>query len=129
MDFLDKLGGKSARQGLLLTTLVSLLQDRGGLSALVGMFDKAGLADIARSWIGGGANAPVSAAQVMAALGPSGGNILGDLASRAGTDERETANDLSDILPKAVDLLSPKGSVPDGPLGDLAQSALGKLFG
>lgn len=129
MDFLDKLGGKSAKQGMLLATLVSLLQDRGGLSALVGMFDKAGLADIAKSWIGGGANAPVSPSQIMAAMGPSGGNILGDLASKVGFGEQEAASELSDVLPKAVDMLSPDGAVPDGPLADLAKSALGKLFG
>ena len=134
MDFLDnlgldRLGGDGAKKGVLLATLVSMLQDRGGLSSLVGMFERAGLADIVQSWIGGGANRPVSPAQIIAAMGPSGGNILGDLASKVGFGERETADQLSDVLPKAVDLLSPEGAVPDGPLGDLAKSALGKLFG
>lgn len=128
MSMLDALGG-GARKATVLTALVSTLQDRGGLPALVKMFDQAGLSEILQSWLSGGENRSISPSQVLQALGPSGGGILGAVARSAGLGEEDTASELSQVLPKAIDLLSPDGAVPEGPLGDIATKAFGKLFG
>jgi uncharacterized protein YidB (DUF937 family) len=102
----------------------------GGLGGLIQRFQTAGLGDAAASWIGTGANVPVTADQVKAALGDG---PLRMLAEHAGLDEDEAASHLSDLLPQLVDRLTPQGQVPadgiheNGIAG--AIGALGHLFG
>ena len=102
----------------------------GGLSGLLQRFQNAGLGDAAASWVGTGANLPVSADQIKSALGDG---PLRTLAEHAGLDENEVASHLSGLLPQMVDKLTPQGQVPadglhsDGLAG--AIGALGQLFG
>lgn len=102
-----------------------LLGQLGGLGGLAQVLNEGGLGEAVNSWIGTGANQAVSADQVTQALGPGG--QLQQLASSAGVSESEAAQELSDLLPKVVNHLTPDGSLPQGSLdlASLAQQFLG----
>jgi uncharacterized protein YidB (DUF937 family) len=94
----------------------------GGLQALVKAFGDKGLGDIVGSWIGTGANLPVSSQQIQSALGPQ----LQQLAAQHGLDVTAVAQQLSQHLPGIVDKLTPGGKVPDAAsLSGLLKGLLG----
>lgn len=116
MGLLDGiLGGGSGSDPM--AALSGLLQGHdGGLGGLVGAFEKAGLGDVAKSWVSSGANLPVSAEQIQAVLGSG---PLAQFAEKLGVDPAEAASHISQLLPQVVDHLTPNGTVPDGALGAL----------
>jgi uncharacterized protein YidB (DUF937 family) len=81
----------------------------GGLGGLLDKFQKGGLGDVAKSWIGSGQNQPVSPGQLGPALGP---DIIKTLAQRSGLSEEELTRQLSQALPGLVDKLTPHGRIP-----------------
>ena len=68
------------------------------------------------SWIGHGQNAPISADQLSQVLGP---DAIGQIAAQLGLSHGEAARQLSQVLPQAVDRLTPNGPAPDEGLGDV----------
>ncbi len=101
----------------------------GGLSDLLSKFQQAGLGDAAASWVGTGANQPISPDQLEGALGS---DTLADIARQIGLSRGETAGQLSELLPQVVDRLTPGGQVPEGGVNaqDLAGfEGLGDLLG
>ena len=109
---------------VLLSTVIAMLANGqhaqgagvGGLGDLIGRFTQGGMGDVIGSWIGPGQNAPISGDQVTNVLGP---DVIGQIASQLGLSHGEAANQLSQILPEAVDRLTPQGQVPDEGLGDV----------
>jgi len=89
-----------------------------GIPKLIELFTKAGLKDEVMSWIGTGANKPVTGGQVQTALGPK---LIGELAKRTGIDASAAASALAKYLPKVVDGLTPDGDADD----DKAKAAVG----
>lgn len=85
-------------------------QAGGGLQGLMGMLQQKGLGDVVQSWISTGANLPITAEQVMGALGH--GNMQ-QLASQSGLSVEDVGAQLSQHLPGFVDKLSPEGQLPD----------------
>lgn len=81
----------------------------GGLGALVGTLQSAGLGNVINSWIGTGPNQPVSPGQLGSALGP---DILKTLAQKSGLSEEDLVKQLSQVLPGVVDKLTPGGQPP-----------------
>ncbi len=73
----------------------------GGLGGLFQMLQNAGLGDALNSWIGGGPNQSVSAA---------------DISHSAGVSQGEAAEHLSSLLPELVNKLTPDGQAPQGDL-------------
>ncbi|VVE51787.1 hypothetical protein PTE30175_04637 [Pandoraea terrae] len=105
--------------------VTDLLGSLGGLGGLAQVLQGGGLGDAVQSWIGTGANQPVSADQITQALGPGG--QLQQLADTAGVTPDEAAQQLTGLLPEVVNHLTPGGDVPPGPLdlASLAQQFLG----
>lgn len=93
-----------------------------GLGGLVEQFARAGLGDAARSWVGTGANLPVSADQISQVFGS---DMIGQLSRQLGMAPTEVAGQMSQLLPQVVDQLTPGGKLPQG--NDLA--ALGNIDG
>ncbi|MFE6837611.1 YidB family protein [Streptomyces sp. NPDC057705] len=89
------------------------------LGGLLDMLTKSGLADQAQSWIGTGENKPVSADQIKEAL-PDG--ALQKAAERAGISPDQAADQIAQVLPQAVDKLTPQGQVPSGSLEDIIKA-------
>ena len=81
----------------------------GGLGQLVDQFQSSGLGEKAESWIGTGANAPVSETQMEQALG---NDLIDSLARQTGLDRSELLARLAKVLPEAVDKMTPEGRLP-----------------
>mgnify|MGYP001263124672 CR=1 FL=1 len=103
--------GGQQKQDPLMQILGALLSNREG-------------GEQAASWVGRGQNMPISVEQLMQVFGT--GNMQ-RMAASAGMDERELGGRLADLLPQAVDQLTPEGQVPSGGLDD-ALGALAKLM-
>ncbi|MQR01741.1 YidB family protein [Glaciimonas soli] len=103
----------------------------GGIGAILGQLEASGLGDQVKSWVGNGANLPVSADQIHAALGSS--PLLQQLAQSAGITPEAVSGHLAEILPGAINHLTPNGEVPAagaalpdlGGLGNLLSGFLG----
>lgn len=102
--------------GGLLGSLGSILGGAGSLGGLGGLFQmlqNAGLGDALNSWIGGGPNQSVSAADISRVFGDG---QLQQLADSAGVSQGEAAEHLSSLLPELVNKLTPDGQAPQGDL-------------
>ncbi len=130
---LDKLVS-GALQGLagggnntLMQVVASMLSNNGqfgGLAGLVNQLQQAGLGEQINSWVSNGRNLPVSADQLMEALGQ--GRVQ-QMARDAGVEPNQFGGQLVELLPQMVDKLTPQGQVPSGGLDD-ALSSLAKLI-
>jgi len=69
----------------------SIIEQHGGLQAVVSQLERQGLGATAQSWIGKGANQPILPTQVQQAFG---------------------IEKLQQLLPQAIDKLTPNGVVP-----------------
>ena len=114
----DALGANEAHAGLVTAAMEALGGSSGsGLGGLVEAFQAKGLGDVVASWIGTGQNLPVSAEQIQSVLGSG---LVQQLAARAGLPPEAATTLLAQILPQAVDRLTPEGTVPaGGPLGQV----------
>ena len=98
-----------------ITGMLSNAGGEGGLGGLIGKFQRAGLGDAIASWIGSGPNQPVSPDQMSNALGEG---TLSQIAAQLGLSPDAAAGQLSEVLPKVIDHLTPDGQVPAGGLGN-----------
>ena len=98
-----------------------------GLEDLVKGFEQAGLTDQVRSWIGTGANQPVTPEQIGQALGP---DKVQQLSSSTGIDVAALLPMLAAFLPQIINALTPNGQLPKaGQAGDPADVIGGLLKG
>jgi len=119
-------GQGSGVQGVLVQQLTGLLSKPGGLSNLTQSFQQQGLGDVLQSWFGSGENKPISPSQVEQVLGR---NKVDSMAQKAGVSTADAKSELSGIMPKIMDRLSPDGQVPDeGQIGSRLSSLKG-MFG
>lgn len=91
----------------------------GGLQGIVNALHNKGLGDIVNSWVGTGANLPVTAQQIQQALGPQ----IQAIAAQHGIDVGTVAQQVAQHLPGLIDKLTPGGKIPD------AQALQGLLKG
>lgn len=121
--------GAAQPGGDLLGAIVALLGQPGGgglggLAGLVQKFEQAGLGSVANSWVGTGANQPVSPDQLGGVLG---GDMVSGLARQLGLNPQDALGQLSQMLPQVVDQLTPQGRIPQGDIGGMG--GLGDLAG
>jgi uncharacterized protein YidB (DUF937 family) len=89
--------------------LVAKLVKGGGLSKMVQGAQASGLSAQADSWVGTGANEPVSGPEVRGVVGD---DAVRELAREAGISEDEAANVLAQVVPQVVNGLTPDGQLP-----------------
>jgi len=116
-------GGNVAQSGNLLSAVMSMVQQNGGLPGLLDMFRQKGLAQQADSWVGAGANASITPDQLQHVFG---GDQISGLAAQFGTSQGQASSMLSQILPELVNQLTPSGQVP-GNHADLLSQGLAAL--
>ncbi len=92
----------------MVTVVNGILEQHGGLQGVVDQFERNGLGQTVRSWVGTGPNEPVSAADIQRVIGP---DLLQQLSQKSGLSEQALAEHLSQILPRAVDHLTPDGVI------------------
>ena len=131
LDGLSGIGGAAAGQGggadapALMAAVSRLLEQAGGLEGLLARLQAGGLGEAATSWVGTGANQPVSPDALGQALGP---DLMGTLGGRLGGQGQPAGAVLAQVLPDLIDRLTPQGRVPAaGELDPMA--ALGSLLG
>ena len=82
----------------------------GGLSGLMSKFEGAGLGGVAQSWVGNGANQPVTPEQLHGVLG---NDQVQAMSSQSGMAPQDFLSQLSQHLPNAVNAATPDGRLPD----------------
>ncbi|MEA3208904.1 MAG: hypothetical protein QOE70_1961 [Chthoniobacter sp.] len=105
--------------------LSELIQNHGsgnGLAGLVQQLAASGLGPQVQSWVGTGANLPVSADQIQQALGSE---KIQQLAQQVGLNPADLSGALAHLLPHAVDHLTPDGQMPSA--GGLPSALSGLL--
>jgi uncharacterized protein YidB (DUF937 family) len=114
MSLLDQvkraLTGGSADTGAPTDHAIAEVLGSGGLDALLQRFQSAGLGGVIASWIGTGANQPISPDALHQVLGPE---RVQQLASKTGLPVGLLLSQLASHLPAAVDRLTPGGKVPE----------------
>jgi len=104
-------GNPDSTQAKLASAVVKRFQtnEGGGLTAVLQQLEAKGLGQVAQSWVGTGANQPITPDQLKNALGA---DWIQQLAARVGVSPDVISSHLSEILPKIVDRLTPDGRVP-----------------
>lgn len=114
---------KDGGGGLLPIVLKQLANYPGGIQGLIANFQQGGLGEIVQSWIGSGANLPVTADQLGSVLAPS---TVDNIAAESGQSKPAVLEALTGLLPKIVDQATEGGNVPASGSFD-ASALLGML--
>jgi uncharacterized protein YidB (DUF937 family) len=103
--------GVSAQQsqGSMLQVALQVLEQSGGLPGIISKFEHGGMGDHVGSWVGTGANMPISGAQLQEILGSGS---IGEIAQRLGLSHADASSGLAQVLPQVIDKLTPDGQVP-----------------
>lgn len=129
MSLFDQLGSILGQGGSndAVGAISNLIDQHGGLSGLVQQLQSGGLSEVVSSWVGTGANLPVSADALQQALGSE---QISQIAAKLGLSPEQAAGSLAQLLPQVVDKLTPNGSIEPGGLLEQGLGLLkGKLFG
>lgn len=102
-------GLNTSKTSSLLSGLLSLITDSGGLSAFIDRLRKSGLSDFVSSWLGSGAPRPISSSTLETALGH---DTIDKIASKAGLSFSTASSALAFMLPNIIQRLTPGGVVP-----------------
>ena len=91
------------------TVVNGLIEKHGGVQGIISQLEQQGLGGTVRSWVGTGANQPITADQIHQAFGS---DTVKQLAAKVGMSPEDLAAKLSQILPQAIDKLTPGGVAP-----------------
>jgi uncharacterized protein YidB (DUF937 family) len=108
MGILDGVFGGIVGAGMV-SVVSGIIEKHGGLQGVVSEFEKNGLGGTVRSWVGTGPNEPISPSQVQQVLGA---DLLQQLSAKSGLSVQDLAQKLSQVLPQAVNHLTPDGEIP-----------------
>jgi uncharacterized protein YidB (DUF937 family) len=108
MGMFDGLLGGIVGAGMV-SVVNGILEKHGGLQGVVSEFEKNGLGTTVRSWVGTGPNQAISPDEVHRALGP---DLLRQLSEKSGLSVQDLAQRLAQVLPQAVDKMTPDGAIP-----------------
>jgi uncharacterized protein YidB (DUF937 family) len=108
MGMFDGLLGGIVGAGMV-SVVNNVLEKHGGLQGVVNEFERNGLGPTVRSWVSTGPNQPISPGEVQRALGP---DLLQQLSQKSGVSVEDLSRKLAEVLPQAVDRMTPDGSIP-----------------
>ena len=108
MGMLDGLLGGIVGAGMV-SVVNNLIDKHGGLQGVVNEFEQKGLGATVKSWVSTGPNQPISPDDVHRVLGP---DLLQQLAQKSGMSVQDLTQKLSQVLPQAVDTMTPNGTIP-----------------
>lgn len=130
-DIIGNIGAKFGlgdKAGPLVQMVIAKLQAKfqeGGVQGMLEMFQGKGLGDLFGSWVGGGPNKAMSAEQVDHALGE---DFVQDASTKLDMSPDDVRTATAEILPEAVNKMTPGGKVGDD-FGGLLEQAKGMLGG
>jgi uncharacterized protein YidB (DUF937 family) len=108
MGMFDGLLGGIVGAGMV-SVVNNVLEKHGGLQGVVNEFERNGLGPTVKSWVSTGPNQPISPGEVQRALGP---DLLQQLSQKSGVPVEELSRKLAEVLPQAVDKMTPNGTIP-----------------
>ena len=91
------------------TVVNGLIEKHGGIQGIVAQLEQQGLGGTVRSWVGSGVNQPITADQIHQVFGS---DAVKELAAKVGLSPDVLAAKLTQVLPQAIDKLTPAGTVP-----------------
>lgn len=125
LNRLTGLLGGGNKGGGIAEVVQALIDQFGGIDALVAKLQGSGIASQLESWIGTGENSPAGATKIEEALGS---DAVAGVADKLGIDRKEAAAKISMALPKVIDRLTPAGTLPEGGIStDSVANLLGRL--
>ena len=83
----------------------------GGLSGLIEAFSRAGMGNQVNSWVGTGPNQPINPNQLQQVFGQ---DQINQWSQQTGMPQHSLLEQLSNLIPHAVDRMTPNGEVPSG---------------
>lgn len=129
MSLMDSLsgmmGGANPQLMGFVASVQSFIEQSGGIEGLKTKFEQQGAGSIVQSWVGTGANLPISADQIQKVMG---NEFIQDMAKKMGIDPVTAGQKVTEMLPKLVDSLTPDGKVPDSINPTQLMSAASSLF-
>jgi uncharacterized protein YidB (DUF937 family) len=115
--------GAQQSQGPMLQVALQVLEQNGGLPGIISKFEHGGMADHVGSWVGTGANMPITGAQLQEILGSGS---IGEIAQRLGLSHADASSGLAQVIPQVIDKLTPTGQIP-ADHGDIVERARAML--
>lgn len=101
--------GSPQTQSPLVQMALQLIQQNGGLPGIIGKFQNGGMGAQAGSWVGTGANTPITGSQLQEILGTGS---IGEIAQKLGLSHGDASSGLAQVLPQIIDKLTPAGQIP-----------------
>lgn len=100
---------------------------KGGATNILGKLDSLGLGNLGSSWVGLGKNLPISPSQLTSLLGSG---PIASIAAKLGISTEKATVRLADLMPHAIDHMTPDGQAPTAEAEAPDPAALAaKLFG
>ena len=129
MSLFDDLAGQvmgkiiGGNQGGMAQIAIEMFNQYGGLNGVLDKLKQGGLSDLATSWVGTGANLPISAGQISSVLGSG---AIAEMAAKIGITPEILSSQIAQHLPSVIDKMTPNGEV-GADSGNLLSSVLGML--
>jgi uncharacterized protein YidB (DUF937 family) len=101
-------GNDGADDTKMLGALGDLL-GKGGAAGILGKLDSLGLGNLGSSWVGLGKNLPISPSQLTSVLGSG---PIASIAAKLGISTEKATIRLVDLMPRAIDHMTPTGQPP-----------------
>jgi len=118
-------GGDRQQGGNMIGLALGLVQQMGGISAVINLFRQHGLRSQADSWVGTGENQSITGDDVEQVFGAS---RIREVASQAGVPEDQARSGIAQVLPELMNRLTPDGKVPENQ-DDVLSKAMSGLRG
>lgn len=116
--------GEDQQQGAnMLTMVMSLIQQMGGINGVLNMFRRQGLGRQADSWVGTGPNDKISGQQVEDVFGSA---QINGIASKLGITTEQAGSGMAQLLPELINQFTPEGRIPENQ-DDLLSQAMSEL--
>jgi len=97
--------------GVVGSVVTDVLRRNGGVQGVVNQFESQGFGPTVRSWVGTGPNEPIAPEHVQQVLGA---DLLQQMSAKTGMSVSELTQRLAQVLPEAIDKLTPGGVIPKG---------------
>src|SRR5262245_36171372 len=95
--------------GVVGAAVTDVIRRSGGVQGIVNQFEKQGFGPTVRSWVGTGANQPIAPEHVEQVLGS---DLLQQMSSKTGVPVADLKQKLAEVLPQAIDQMTPGGVIP-----------------
>jgi uncharacterized protein YidB (DUF937 family) len=97
--------------GVVGAVVTDVIRRNGGVQGMVNQFESKGFGPAVRSWVSTGPNQSIAAEHVQQVLGA---DLLQQMSAKTGMPVAELTQKLAQILPQAIDELTPGGVIPKG---------------